>query len=255
MNKTLTLMLTLLLTSSMAFAADYTEPTTGMEFVSIPGGSFIMGDNQDKMSSPEHEVTIKPFQLSRYEVTFKQYEAFVTVTNRSVPNDEAWGRDNRPVINVTWYDAVAFTEWLSKKTGKNFRLPSEAEWEYAARGGVTTKHPWGDEIGRNNANCDGCGSQWDNQSTAPVGSFAPNGYGLYDMIGNVYEWCLDTHRNDYHGAPKDGSAWISPQNRRLSIYRGASWRQPVWEMAITQRCTNQSDSGDHQTGFRVVLEN
>ncbi len=113
------------------------------------------------------------------------------------------------MINVSWTDAVAYTEWLSAQLGERYRLPSEAEWEYASRAGSTKKYSWGNEIGRNRANCDGCGSQWDNRMTAPVGSFSPNAWGLHDMHGNVWEWVQDCWNSRYQGAPADGSAWES----------------------------------------------
>ena len=103
------------------------------------------------------------------------------------------------MINVNWHDAKAYAAWLSKQTGKRYRLPSESEWEYAARAGTETAYSWGDEIGVNRANCDGCGSEWDDTQTSPVGSFEPNGFGLYDMHGNVYEWVEDRCHGNYEG--------------------------------------------------------
>lgn len=234
--------------------ADYTEPITGMEFVAIPGGTYIMGDDTDQWATPEHEVTVKPFMLGRFEVTFEQYVKFCASTGRSIPSDSGWGLANRPVINLTWQDAIDFTQWLSEKTGKKFRLPSEAEWEYAARGGTKTKFPWGDKIDKNKANCKGCGSEWDGRMTAPVGSFSPNGFGLFDIIGNVYEWCLDPFHNDYVGHPIDGSAWTADAVSTDRINRGGSWRWPPEEMGITRRCWNRADTKRDEIGFRVLME-
>ena len=129
-------------------------------------------------------------------------------TATAVSATTALGRGRQPVINVTWDDAQRYVAWLSKMTGKPYRLLSEAEWEYAARAGTQTAYSWGDEIGKGNANCNGCGSQWDNKQTAPVGSFAPNAFGLYDMHGNVWEWVEDCFHDNYNGAPEDGSAWM-----------------------------------------------
>lgn len=254
MNNTLMLILALLLTNSLVFADDYTEPTTGMEFVSIPGGSFIMGDNRDHFTSPEHDVTVKPFLMGRYEVTYEQYAKFCTDTGRLIPSDQGWGMENRPIVDVTWDDAVAFTEWLSEKSGRKMRLPSESEWEYAGRSGSTTRYPWGDKIGKNKANCDGCGSQWDGLMTAPVGSFPPNGYGLYDMIGNVYEWCLDTKHDSYLGAPTDGSARLDegPDGRKIS--RGGSWLYPPGDAEVAGRCWDPPNKSQSDFGFRVLME-
>ena len=113
------------------------------------------------------------------------------------------------MINVSWDDAKAYVAWLSKKTGKTYRLLTEAEYEYATRAGTQTAYPWGNDIGENNANCRGCGSQWDGKQTAPVGSFSPNGFGLYDMVGNVGQWTEDCYHDSYNGAPADGSAWTA----------------------------------------------
>jgi len=243
------------LTALAQSKAAYVEPTTKMEFVAVPGGSFLMGDDTDEWARPTHQVTVKPFLIGRYEVTFAQYAIFCAATKRKLPGDEGWGMGNRPVINVSWHDAVDFTKWLSAKSGRTFRLPSEAEWEYAALGGVATRFPWGDEIGQHRANCKECGSKWDNLSTAPVGSFKPNGYGLYDVAGNVYEWCLDLMHPNYVGAPIDGSPWLTVDNpREERIYRGASYQQPVVEMATTKRCWGEPMVRDSEHGFRVLLE-
>ena len=195
------------------------------EMVVIPGASFQMGcvsgldcDDDEK---PVHEVTVASFELSKYEVTFEEYDCFIAATGRISPKDQGWGRGRRPVINVSWEDAIAYTEWLSAQTGERYRLPSEAEWEYAARAGSTTKYSWGNEIGHNRANCNACGSQWDNEKTAPVGSFGPNAFGLHDMHGNLWEWVQDCWNDSYQGAPADGSAWTSGACA-IRVLRGGS---------------------------------
>ena len=146
----------------------------------IPAGSFRMGDIQGDGSNsplPVHKVNINyQFAMGKYEVTFAEYDKFAEATGGEKSDDEGWGRGNRPVINVSWNDAVTYTEWLSKQTGNKYRLPSESEWEYATRAGTETKYWWGNDIDENKANCDG-GSQWDN--IAPVGSFSANPFGLY----------------------------------------------------------------------------
>lgn len=232
----------------------YLDTVTGMEFVAVPGGTFLMGDAVDTAAHPIHSVTVKPFWIGRYEVTFAQYAQFCAATRRQLPDDNGWGMGNRPVINVSWQDAVAFTEWLSARSGRKFRLPSEAEWEFAARGGATTPFPWGNELGTNHANCSGCGSPWDNRSTAPVGTFMPNGYGLHDVIGNVYEWCLDMQHDNYQGAPGDGSPWLEGSLRTDRVYRGASYHQPPEQMTVGRRCWGEHESGTTEIGFRVLLE-
>ena len=202
--------------------ADFKPP----EMVVIPAGSFKMGCVSGRSCTnaerPVHEVTIASFALSKYEVTFEDYDVFTDATGRERADDRGFGRGRRPVINITWDDAVAYTKWLSEQTGKDYRLPSEAEWEYAARAGTATRYSWGNNLGHNRANCNGCGSEWDNEMSAPVGSFEANGWGLYDMHGNVWEWTQDRYNNRYVGAPNDGSAWeVGDSTAR--VVRGGAW--------------------------------
>ena len=174
------------------------------EVVYIPGGTFQMGcvsgkDCHDD-EKPVHKVTVGSFYMSKYETTFGQWDACVADGGcKHKPVNEGWGRGSRPVINVSWNDAVQYAKWLSKKTGQTWRLPTEAEWEYAARAGSKTRYSWENDIGKNRANCDGCGSQWDNKKTAPVGSFNANAFGLHDMHGNVSEWTVDCYNDSYKG--------------------------------------------------------
>lgn len=248
-----------LTSTAHAVESVYTESITGMQFVAIPGGTFTMGYDNDPFAHPAHEVTVKPFYLGKYEVTFAEYDKFARESGAKLPDDEGWGRGIRPVINISWDEAAAFTAWLSKKSGSAFRLPSEAEWEYAARGGTETFYPWGNNFGRSNANCSECGSPWDGRQTAPIGSFSPNPYGLYDMIGNVYEWCLDTRHRSYEGAPADGSAWTKnaqkdSRGRDFRINRGGSWFQPAREMTVYRRCWDAAEDRRSEIGFRVLME-
>src|SRR5262249_38251231 len=138
--------------------------------------------------SPRHPVTVKtPFAVGKFAVTFDEWDACVAAA--ACPKaGEPWGREKMPAVNVTWEDAKQYVRWLSWLTGKEYRLLTEAEWEYAARAGTATRYYWGDEIGKGNANCDGCGSEWDGKQTAPVDSFKPNAFGLHDMAGNVWQW-------------------------------------------------------------------
>ncbi len=225
------------------------------EMVMIPGGSFRMGCvsglNCQDDEKPVHEVRVASFELSKYEVTFEEYDRFTAATGGRSPNDKGWGRGRRPVIYVLWIDAVAYTKWLSEQTGERYRLPSEAEWEYAARAGSTTKYGWGNDIGHNRANCDGCGSQWDDEKTAPVGSFNPNAFGLHDMHGNLWEWVQDCWNDSYQGAPADGTAWtIGDCERR--VLRGGSWgfRPGYLRAAFRSRVTTGGRS--YGFGFRVA---
>ena len=204
------------------------------EMVVVPSGTFTMGSPKSERGhqpaeEPEHQVTIaKAFAVSKYELKFADWDACVTGggCNAYKPDDQGWGHGQQPVINVSWEDAQAYVAWFSAVTGKAYRLLSESEYEYATRGGTTTVYPWGDDIKKNAqamADCNGCGSQWDNKQPAPVGSFAPNGFGLYDMVGNVWEFTQDCLHANYVGAPTDGSAWIAGGNCEARRVRGGSW--------------------------------
>jgi formylglycine-generating enzyme required for sulfatase activity len=184
-----------------------------------------MGSNENDNEKPPHKVNIaRPFALGRYAVTFEEWDACVAAggCNGYKPKDQGWERRRRPVINVSWDDAQAYAKWLSGRTGQTYRLPSEAEREHAARARTDTRYFWGDDIGRGNANCIGCGSQWDGKQTAPVGSFKPNPFGLYDMHGNVWEWAQDCYVDNYKAAPTDGRA-VETSGCVSRVLRGGSW--------------------------------
>ena len=224
-----------------------------LEMVVIPAGRFRMGclSNDDACredEKPVREVVIASFALSVHEVTFEDYDRF-TYPNKV--DDEGWGRGQRPVINVSWSDATEYVAWLSSQTGAEYRLPSEAEWEYAARAGSATKYSWGNEIGSNRANCgwDYCGDQW--AYTAPVGSFAPNAFGLHDMHGNVFEWVQDCLSASYAGAPVDGSAWPSGDCSER-VLRGGSWLDFPRYLRAAYRYRYPSGYGFSYLGFRVA---
>ena len=205
---------------------------------------------------PTHEVTIaKPFAVAKFELTFDDWDACAAHGDCAQHvSDSGWGRGRRPAINVNWNDAQTYIKWLSRITGKPYRLLSEAEYEYAARAGTETKYPWGDEIkleGKAMANCDGCGSQWDGKKTAPVGSFAPNGFDLYDMVGNVWEWTEDCWNDNYEGAPANGSAWTSGDCIRR-VVRGGPWNDdPRYVRSASRRNVSAGDRFN-LVGFRVA---
>jgi formylglycine-generating enzyme required for sulfatase activity len=163
------------------------------EMVVVPTGEFMMGSRATEEGrypneGPPHKVTIaEPFAVSKYDVTFADWDACFSVGGCPQISDNDFGRKRRPVINVSWDEAQQYVAWFRKMTGRPYRLLSEAEWEYAARAGKQAVYPWGDKIGENNANCSGCGSEWDNDRTSPVGSFNANAFGLYDMAGNVWQ--------------------------------------------------------------------
>ena len=225
------------------------------EMVTIPAGSFRMGCVSGRGcygdEYPVHSVRIASFEMSKYEVTFEEYDAFTGATGRERANDEGWGRGQRPVIRVSWHDAVAYTQWLSSQTGESYRLPSEAEWEYAARAGSTTVYSWGNYIDVNRANCNGCGSQWDWRQAAPVGSFSANSWGLHDMHGNVWEWVQDCWNDNYEGAPTDGTGWLSGDCDRR-VLRGGSWSYGPWNLRSADRLWNTTDFRLSLFGFRVA---
>ena len=224
----------------------------------VPAGRFRMGcvSGRDCRDSerPVHEVELASFALSKYEVTFDEYDRFVQATGHRRPNDRGWGRGRRPVINVFWEDAAAYVAWLSRETGEDYRLPSESEWEYAARAGSTTRYSWGQDLGRNRANCRRCRSRWDNDRTAPTGSFAANGRGLHDMHGNVNEWVADCWHEDYARAPRDGSAWTSGGDCGRRVLRGGSWSAYPEEVRAANRLAGPSGGPRvfDFIGFRVA---
>ncbi len=230
----------------------------GPEMVVVPAGRFRMGcvtglDCRDD-EKPVHAVSIRrAFALSVHEVTLAQWDGCVARGGCGGyrPDDEGWGRANRPVINVSWEDAQSYVSWLSRETEEEYRLPSEAEWEYAARAGSTTRYSWGNEIGVNRAHCSGCGSRWDADRTAPAGSFAPNAFGLHDMHGNVWEWVADCWNGSYTDAPSDGSAWLQ-RDCVLPVLRGGSWYLFPRSLRAAYRLRHSADYRDYFIGFRVA---
>ena len=232
----------------------------GPAMVVLPMGRFRMGSPASKAgyfdkAVPVHTVTIsRPIAMSRYPVTFEDYDRFVAATDAERPNDQGWGRGRWPVINVNWHDAKAYAAWLSEQTGKTYRLPSESEWEYAARAGTETAYSWGNEVGVNRANCLDCVSEWDSEQTSPVGSFEPNAFGLYDMHGNVWEWVEDCWHSNYEGAPSDGSAWTSGGNGDRCVVRGGSWDLDPWDLRSANRYRIPPSYRYLNNGFRLVQD-
>jgi len=224
------------------------DGSLGPEMVVIPAGTFYMGTIRDEdlgTEKPVHQVSIASFAVGHYEITHAEYVRFLNAVKHRGPEGEPWfdtkaenenshiiessghfeietGYENHPLIYVSWYGVTAYANWLSEQTGKPYRLLSEAEWEYAARAGSTTQYWWGNEMDVNRANCYylSCGDSFN--GTAPVGSFAPNPFGLYDTVGNVWEWVADPRHLDYEGAPTDGSVWTEGGNSSF-VVRGGSW--------------------------------
>jgi len=215
-----------IISKKVTLLAEFPHP----EMVIIPAGQFRIEDIQDTGDSDEQLVNLLSvtysFTMSRHEVTFEEYDYFAEQMGREKPSDNGWGRGNRPVINVSWDDATAYAEWLSQQTGQKYRLPTEVEWEYAARAGTKTNYWWGNEIGKNRANCDGCGSQWDNQQTAPVCSFRANPFGLCDTAGNVWEWTCSVYEEKYKG---EELKCAGQNDSRPRVFRGgALFNQARW---------------------------
>jgi formylglycine-generating enzyme required for sulfatase activity len=235
--------------------------TDGPDMVVIPAGRFRMGEIQGKGikdKQPVHDVHIgRPFSASRYEITFDQYDEFAKATGRPLPDDEGFGRGRRPVIRVSWNDATDYAEWLSQQTGERYRLPTEAEWEYAARAGTETAYWWGNEMKPGLANCMICGTTPDKRETTPVGSFKPNPFGLYDTVGNVREWVQDCWHDSYHGAPSDGSAWESENKGNCNgrVHRGGAFRSVSKDnVRASARQMYRSGARPDHVGIRLVRD-
>ena len=226
------------------------------ELVVVPAGKFKMGsDAKGAMANekPTREVTLKSFAIGKYEVTFAEWDACVADKGCTYnPADQGWGRGKQPVTNIAYQDVQQYLDWLSKKAGKTYRLPTEAEWEYAARGGTATEFPWGDEVGKGNANCTKCNDA-DVGKNAAVGSYKPNAFGLFDVVGNVTELVQDCYEFSYEGAPKDGSARNNP-NCQLRTARGGSWNVESRDTRLAARGWFYPYNRFAYVGFRVVRE-
>jgi len=245
--------------------SEFSDPLSGggkgPAMVVVPCGSFSMGSTEGTDEQPVHTVSIAAsFALAKYEVSFAEYDAFAKATGRSEPSDFGWGRGKRPVINVSWDDATAYATWLSQQTGKTYRMPTEAEWEYAARAGSTTKYSLGEEASHDFANygkdecCDGLAlgkDQWEN--TAPVGSFSANAFGLHDMHGNVFEWVQDCYHSSYEGAPVDGAA-REQCDSSFRVLRGGSWISDPPRVRSAYRNGDAASSTSIIYGFRLAQD-
>jgi formylglycine-generating enzyme required for sulfatase activity len=227
------------------------------EMVHIPAGSFLMGSPENEPAreswdGPQHRVRVPAFSIGKYDVTFDEWDACLAAGGCTPrPSDQGWGRGRRPVINVNKDDVQQYVSWLSRRTGKTYRLPTEAEWEYAARAGTTTAYYWGDAIEGRHANCAGCGSQWDNKQTSPVGSFSPNPWGLYDMLGNVWQLTQDCWHGNYIDAPTDGSAWTTKCSS--GVYRGGSWANTTYVRSAARGSVDPSARVE-KSGFRLTRD-
>jgi len=242
--------------------------------VVIPAGEFMMGQIPDarpvfESEMPSHKVTFpRPFAIGKYELTFLEYDQFVKATGYRKPSDlgwgtKFWGRERTPVFDVTWHDAQRYLTWLSEQTGARYRLPTEAEWEYAARAGTTTVFNTGNCIDTTQANF----HDKENFNDCPLtsvyrgkvvdtGSFPPNAWGLHDVHGNILEWTQDCWHDSYENAPHDGSAWNDSMNDEecKRVLRGGSWSGRAQELRSAARAHNFSSHKSIFIGFRVVRE-
>jgi formylglycine-generating enzyme required for sulfatase activity len=248
---------------------------TWLDMVMIPGGSFLMGSPAGEGNAnerPQHPVTVKPFCMGKFAVTQAQWRAVAAMpkVEKDLNSDPAHFKGAmRPVERVSWDDAVEFCQRLSRHTKRDYRLPSEAEWEYACRAGTTTHYHFGDTITGEYVNCNcqqtvvisegilGIGRKEEKRGiykrqTTEVGSFPPNAFGLYDMHGNVWEWCLDHLHDTYEGAPTDGSAWLFSDESKSRLLRGGSWYFDPRNCRSAARGRSARDFQDFNIGFRLV---
>ncbi|WP_428608429.1 formylglycine-generating enzyme family protein [Sedimenticola sp.] len=233
------------------------------DWIGVSAGTFLMGsppDEKDRFENErQHEVQIGRFEMLKIPVTFEMFDIFCEEVRRTRPPDEGWGRDQRPVINVRYWSAVDYCHWLSKRTGANIRLPTEAEWEYACRAGTTSAFWTGATISPEQANFDGnytyCGSEKgpSRGMTTPVNQFPPNPWGLYDMHGNVWEWCASVYDEAYSGLElKDAS--YADDDVRERVVRGGSWHNVPSGIRSASRNKLMPNYHYLRVGFRIVRE-
>ena len=230
-------------------SAQQTSAIKEPEMISLRGGTFAMGSNEDVSEKPIHQVTIKPFAIGKYPITVREWNDCAVA---KACKFTATGKDDAPVMNISWSDAKQFVAWLADATRKPYRLPSEAEWEYAARGDTQTKYWWGDQLQPGMAGCKNCTDGAAAEQPVKVGSFKPNPFGLYDMGGGVDQWVEDCWHKTYHGAPSDGSAWSSG-DCSSHVIRSGSWRNDARYVRPANRDSYDTDVRYPTHGFRVAL--
>ena len=235
--------------SSATPAAQPVSAVREPEMTPIRGGSFIMGSNDDVTEKPTHQVTIKPFAIGKYPTTIREWNECVAA---KACGFVATGKDDAPVTNVSWSDAKQFVAWLAGATRKAYRLPSEAEWEYAARGGTQTKYWWGDQFEPGIANCKNCTDIAATEQPIKVGSFKPNPFGLYEMGGGVDQWVEDCWHKNYQGAPADASPWLEGECHS-HVIRSGSWKNDARYVRPSSRDSYDTNVRYPTHGFRVAL--
>jgi len=219
------------------------------EMLSLKGGGFSMGSNDDPSERPIRRVTVKPFAMGKYPVTVREWNACAAA---KACGFTASGKDDVPVTNVSWSDAKQYVSWLAERTKKAYRLPSEAEWEYAARGGTQSKYWWGDQVQPGHAGCKDCGGDAAAEQPAKVGSFKPNPFGLYDMGGGVDQWVEDCWHRNYQGAPDDGAVWTGG-DCGSHVIRSGSWKNDARYVRPANRDNYDTNVRYPTHGLRVAL--
>ena len=219
------------------------------EMVPVNGGSFSMGSNDDLSEKPVHRVTIKPFVIGKYPITVREWNECAAA---KICGFVATGRDDAPITNVSWSDTKMFVTWLATATGKPYRLPSEAEWEYSARGGTQSKYWWGDQLQPGMVNCKNCGDVAGAEQPVRVGTFKPNQFGLFDMGGSVDQWVEDCWHRSYQGAPSDGSPWFGGECSS-HVIRSGSWKNDATYVRPASRDSYDTNVRYPTHGFRVAL--
>jgi formylglycine-generating enzyme required for sulfatase activity len=219
--------------------------------IPVPAGSFEMGSNGDWSEKPIHRVNVAAFSLAKYMVTQGEWQACLSGEGCGYKADVV--NERLPIMNISWDDAQQYIKWIRKVTNKPYRLPSEAEWEYAARAGTATPYPWGSQIGVDKADCSGCGTKgYDSQLPSLVGSYESNGWGFFDMFGGVSEWVEDCWHKDYTGAPINGVAWTAPRCAS-HVLRGGSWKNPPKDITVSARNYYDTSVRYPGNGLRVAL--
>lgn len=225
------------------------------ELVVVAAGSFVMGSARRTTEGPPRLVLIeRPFAIARFEVTVKQWRSCVAAggcVERAKINGSQ--RQDQPAGDLSWHDARLYVDWLTRLTGLNYKMPSEAQWEYAARGGSTDDFWWGQALGVGHAQCRDCGGPIGSESSAPVGSFRPNPFGLYDVTGNVWEWVEDCWHRNFGHAPNDGTSWLEP-GCRMRVLRGGGWDDGAYMMHVTTRLGLEAGNSSRSNGLRVMRE-
>ena len=228
----------------------------GPAMVRIPAGTFEMGSSGISVVAderPRREVKVKAFAIGKYEVTFADYERFAKATGREVPDNLYMDKETHPVLFVNWDDAYNYTQWLGEQTGESYRLPSEAEWEYAASGGTDTMYWWGPNIGKNRAHCFDCKTGLNPREPTSIGRFEASPFGLYDTAGNVQEWVHDCYHPNYQGAPSNGGIWVGG-DCTFRVARGGAYNSTSKSLRAEKRSKWRSTSGYDTVGFRVVKD-